>query len=160
MSVKSRQEGMTLVEVLIVSAITAVLVGGLTTAIFMTVSATGRGNDETSALRDLQSAAYWISTDCQMAATTDLSEGEEVVDALNLQWTGSSGESHSSGYSLCGSELQRDYDGAKTTLAWYVSSVEFSISGNVVTFYVESTPPGRWQVSRQMTGSACLRPGG
>ena len=158
MSHRSGQKGMTLVEVMIASAITAVIAGGLSVAIFMTVNVSGRGNDEASAMHDVQTASYWISHDTQMASTTDLVEAAEAVDSVVLEWTGCYGNSHTSTYSLSGTELQRDYDGATITVAQYVSLVEFYISGNVLTFRIESNPPGRWNVSQDMTGNACLRP--
>jgi len=160
MTVRSSQKGITLVEVLLATALTAVVVGGLSTAIFATVSATGRGSDETSALRDLQNAAHWISRDAQMASTTNLMEGGEAIDALTLEWTDCQASSHSCSYTLSGSELQRNYDGNVSTVARYVSTVEFSISGGVLTYSLESTPPGRWQVNRHMTGKVHLRPNG
>ena len=158
MSDKASQKGMTLVEVLVACAITVIIVGGLSTAIYMIISATERGNGETSALHDVQNAAYWISYDAQMASTTDLVEGDQLVDSLSLDWTDCYGNSHSSSYWLSDSKLQRDYDDTTTTVAWYVSSIEFSISGDVLTFHLESTPEGRWDVGRETTGNVCLRP--
>ena len=157
MSDKSSQKGMTLVEVLIACTITAVIVGGLSVAIYMITSVTERGNAEAYALHDIQKAAYWISKDAQMARTTDLADGGSAADSVTLEWVDGDGNSHSSSYWLSGTELQRNYNGTVTAVAWYISSIEFSISDDVLTFRVESAPPRRWQVSRQTTGRVCLR---
>jgi len=158
MSNKSSQSGLTLVEVIIASALTALLVGGFGMAIYAIVSVTQRGNDEASALHDIQNASYWISNDTQMASTTDLVDEAGAVDSVTLEWIDGQGNPHSSIYSLLDTELERDYDGSIRTVARYVSSIEFSLSGNLITFRLESTPPGRWQVSREATGTVYLRP--
>ena len=157
MNGKSNQKGMTLVEVLIACTITAMIIGGLSVAIYMITNVTERGKAESSALHDIQKAAYWISNDAQMAWTTGLPDGGPAVDSMILEWTDGYGDSHSCSYWLSDTELQRNYDGNITTAAWYVTSIEFSISGDVLTFRIESTPPGRWQISRQTTSKACLR---
>lgn len=158
MSDRVNQKGITMVELIIAIAITSLIVSGLGTAIYMIINVTGRGNDEASALHDIQNAAYYISSDAQMASITDLIDGAEPVDNLSLEWTDGFGNSHSSSYWLSGTTLQRDYDSTTTTVARYVSSLEFSISGSVLTFYVESTPSGRQQVSRETTSIVYLRP--
>ena len=157
MSDKSSQKGMTLVEVLIACTITAVIIGGLSVAIYTITSVTGRGNADSYALHDIQKAAYWVSKDAQMARTTDLADGGPAADSVTLEWVDGDGNPHSSRYCLSGTELQRNYDGTVTSVAWYISSIEFSISDDVLTFGAESTPPRRWQVSRQTTGRVCLR---
>ena len=157
MNHKSSQKGMTLVELLVALTITAVIIGGLSTAIYTIINVTERGKAESSALHDIQKAAYWISGDAQMAWTTGLPDGGPAVDSMTLEWTDGYGDSHSSSYWLSDTELQRNFDGNITTAAWYITSIEFSISGDVLTFRIESTPPGRWQISRQTTGKVCLR---
>ena len=146
-----------MVELIIATAITSLIVSGLGTAIYLIITVTERNNDEASALHDIRNAAYYISSDAQMASTTDLTDGAEPVDTLSLEWTDGFGNAHSSSYQLSGTELQREYNSATTTVARHVSSVEFSISGDVLTFRVESTPPGRWQVSRETTSVVNLR---
>ena len=157
MSNRSRQQGMTLVELIIATAITAVIVGGFSVAIYLIISTTERGNAEASALHNIQKAAYWISRDAQMARTTDLTDGETTVDELTLEWIDCDCNSHFSSYWLSGTELQRNYDDTVTIVAWDISSTEFTISGHILTFRIESTPDGRWQVSRATTGKVYLR---
>ena len=155
---KNSQKGMALVELLVAVAITGLIVGGLGTAIYMIVTATERGNDEATVLHDIRNPSYWISYDAQMTDTTDLVDGDPGVDSMILEWIDEHGNSHYSSYSLSGTELKRTYDGMTTTVARYVSSIEFSISGNLLTFHLESAMGGRWDVSQETTGIACLRP--
>ena len=155
---RGNQKGITLVELIIATAITSLIVSGLGTAIYMMITVTERGNNEMSALHDIRNAAYYVNTDAQMASITDLEEGAEPVDNLSLEWTDGYGNSHSSSYWLSGTELQREYDSATSTVARYVSSVEFSISGSVLTFRVVSALSGRGQVSRETTSVVNLRP--
>ncbi|MBA7637982.1 hypothetical protein ES703_45631 [subsurface metagenome] len=157
MSHRSHQRGMTLLELIIATAITAVIVGGLSTAIYLIISTTERGNAEASALHNIQKAAYWISRDAQMARTTDLIDGESAIDSLSLQWIDGDGNPHSSSYELSGTELLRNYDDTLTIVARGISSAEFAISGNILTFNIESTHAGRWPVSRATTGKVYLR---
>lgn len=158
MSWRARQRGITLLEVIIAIAISSIIMGGLSTAIYMIVGTTQRGNDKASALQDLQNAVYWVSLDTQMANSTDLVDGEQPVNSLSLTWVDCDGNAHSSSYTLSGTELQRNYDSYTRTVAQYVTSIEFSISGDLLTYYIESTPPGRWGVSKNTTGEICLRP--
>jgi len=151
------EKGMTLVELLVAITITAVIVGGLSAAIYLIVSTTERGNAEASALHNLQKAAYWISLDAQMAATTDIPDGGEA-ESITLSWIDSQGNSHTSSYSLSDSDLLRQYDSTVSTVAQGISRVRFTVSGNTLTFYLESTAAGRWPVKRSLSGQVFLRP--
>ena len=158
MNDKANQRGMTLVEVIIATAISSLIISGLGTAIYMIINVTERGNDEASALYHVRNATYHISSDAQMASTTDLIDGADPVDSLSLEWTDGFGNSHSSSYQLYGTDLQRNYDSTITTVARYVSSVEFSISGDVLTYYLESSPSRYEQANKETTGTVYLRP--
>ncbi len=151
-----KQYGMTLVEMLIALGISSVILAGLSAAIYTIMNTTGRGNDEITTLRDIQSASYWISNDAQMASGVQLIGGDPT-DNMTLQWNDSGGFSHTSSYSLSGTELVRNLDDELSTVAWNVESVEFSVSNDLLTYTVVSTLPGRWNVSQQVTGKVYLR---
>jgi type II secretory pathway component PulJ len=158
MSLISNQKGMTLIEVLLACAITSAIVGGLSVAIFSVIKVTERGNAESAALHDLQMASYWINNDAQMALITSLQQGSQTSTAVSMNWTDSQGSSHTCNYWLSDNKLKRNLDGTVTTAALNITSVGFSISGNMLTYRIQSTPPGRWGVSRQSTGMVYLRP--
>lgn len=154
----SSQSGMTIVEMLIALAISAVILSSIGTALYIITNITGRGNAHAAAIQDLQRAAFWISHDGQMARTTDLIDGALPVASVTLSWLDADDVSHSSVYSLSGTELLRTYDGITTTVGMYISSVEFSLNDELLTYRIESTPPGRWAASRETIGVAHLRP--
>ena len=148
---------MTLIELLVATAIMAMIMGVIGSAIYQFFSITERGNTDLSALHDVENAARWISRDGQMAAATDLVPGDPPVDSIRLNWTDERGELHSSTYSLSGTELERNYDGTVITVARHISAIEFSITDNLLTVHIESSVPGRWQETQEMTYKVCLR---
>jgi prepilin-type N-terminal cleavage/methylation domain-containing protein len=152
----SKQTGMTLIEALIALAIGAVILSALGAAIYTILNTTGRGNDEITTIRDIQSASYWISNDAQMAGEVTLIDGDPSGN-MTLHWNDSTGSPHTSSYSLSGTELLRNYDSNQTTVAWSVSSVEFSVTDDILSYTIVSVVPGRWNVSQQTTGQVNLR---
>jgi type II secretory pathway pseudopilin PulG len=152
-----RQHGMTLLELIVALSITVVIIGGLAAALQLIVSTTERGNAEASALHNVQKAAYWISRDAQMARTADISEGDEAEE-ITLEWIDTEGNAHTSSYCVFDTELLRAYDGVATVAARGISLTEFALSGNILTFRIESTSGGRWSVHRSATGKVYLRP--
>lgn len=158
MTKMSDQRGMTLIELLVATAITALIVALIGSVIYQFISVTERGNAQLSALHDIQNAARWISHDGQMAESTDLIDGDPPVSSVRLDWTDEYGTSHFSTYSLSGTELQRNCDGSVITVARHISAAEFSITGDVLTAKLKSSPPGRWGVSEEETLKVCLRP--
>jgi len=151
------QRGMTLVELLVASAIAAMLVGVLGSAIFQFMQATEQGNDQFRAMQDIRNAGHWIAWDGKGAQTTNLIEGTDPVESVTLSWT-DGGRAHTSTYSLSGTDLRRDHNGTVTTVARHISSVGFSISQGVITTTLISSPEGRRGVSKDTTYKTCLRP--
>lgn len=149
---------MTLVEMLIALAISATILSALGGAIYAVTSVTGRGNAQAAALQDLQRAVYWINYDGQMTQSCNLTDGAPSVNSVLLQWVDGDGISHTSSYILTGEELVRTCDGETTTAAVYISGLEFSLSNDIITYRVESTPPGRWATTRETFGLVNLRP--
>lgn len=155
---KMSQKGTTVVELLVGIAIVGLIAGGLSSGIHAFIISSDRGNDRLTALHDIQNAAYWISSDSQMAKTTDLVDGAPPVDHMTLSWTdkfGGGEVSHTSTYSLSGTELQRDHDGSVRTVARHISTVEFSINSGLITVTLGSSL-GR--ITEERTYDICLRP--
>lgn len=153
----SDQRGVTLVELLAATAISALIVTTLGTALHQFIRTSERGNDELRALHDVQNAGFRLALDGERAEATNLVDGALPVESMTLSWT-SGGEAHTSTYSLSGTELKRDHNGTIITVARHVSAVEFSIAGRVLTVTMTSTPEGRWGVSEQATYKIWLRP--
>lgn len=158
MSTATGQRGAALVELIVAMTISSLVMGGLVAAIYIVIGTTERGNAAISAANDLRMAGYWIGADARRAGDVSLVDGGPALDSVTLEWSDSWGRSHSSSYALVGTALERTSEGVTKTIAWHVTSVQFSLSGAVLTYEIESMPEGRWRVSRAAMGTAFLRP--
>ena len=139
---KTGQKGMTLIEVVIVVALVGLIGTVTSSATIQFTKVTSHGDDQLQALHDIRNAAYWISIDGHMAQSTDLPTDETVANSVTLQWTDYYAQAdvpHTSSYTLSGTELERNYDGSVTTVAQYISSIEFSISNRTMTVTIVSS---------------------
>ena len=84
--INKKQRGFTLIELLIAIAITSVITGGITTAIFQTFTVNARTSSHMTAVRQVQNAGHWISQDAQMAQEV-LPSGATGFNPLTLTWT-------------------------------------------------------------------------
>jgi len=153
MSRLSSQKGMTLIEVIISGTIAAAIAAALGFAVFQLATTTERGTDHTGAIHDVQNAVYWVSYDAKMAGSTTLA----TADDLLLEWVDGGGNAHSSHYYLSGTESLRNYDGDITTVAHYISSVEFTVSATNLDYTIVSSP-GRFGVTESFSGTVFFRP--
>jgi prepilin-type N-terminal cleavage/methylation domain-containing protein len=142
------QQGITLVEMLIATAVTGIIVGFLGTAIYQIITVTEYGNDRLTARHELQNASYWFNLDGQRAVTASVN-GE-----LSLTIS----ESSSITYSLSGTELRRTAGATQMILGRNISDANFSIENRVITMSLTSSPEGRSSVSESGTYRVYLRP--
>ena len=82
--INKKQRGFTLIELLIAIAITALITGGITTAIFQTFTVSARDSSHMTAVRQVQNAGHWISQDAQMAQ--DVDDNPTAPKILELTW--------------------------------------------------------------------------
>ena len=136
-----------LVELLIATAVSGLLVSVLGTAVYQMVSAVQYGGDSLTATHELQNVAYWVGFDGQRASGA--SGGGGLVLSLP--------DGSSITYSLAGSELRRVAGGSEMTVARNVSAASFAVEGRLITMNITSTPPGRWDVSEPGTYQVYLR---
>lgn len=145
---QTRQKGMTLLELLVGMAITAMIMSGILALIYHEVTSTATTKTSVTVAHEITNAARWLSQDATMAESTDLVMGTDPVNHLMLAWVERydfNNIPHSSSYSLYGSELRRNYDGTVTTVARNISKVEFSQDGSVLTVSISCTP--QWRVA-------------
>lgn len=83
--INKNQKGFTLTELILAIAIAGIITGGITATIFQVFSGNIRTSNHMTAVRQVQSAGYWVSHDTPMA---------QIVDApgatgfpLTLTWT-------------------------------------------------------------------------
>ena len=157
----SDQRGMTLVEVLVGTAIVVMLVGVTASAIFHFISLSDQSNARLTALHNIQNAARMIGRDGQMAEGTDLVDGAEPVASLSLTWIdryAGANEGHIASYCLTDNKLERTYDGVPGVIARHISSVAFSQNGGVITMAIASQAPGSPRAPEEKTYNISLRP--
>ncbi len=143
-----RQQGFTLVELLISMFITALIIGVVGTAIYQIFTVTEYGNARLLTIHELQNVVHWVSRDGQTAISA--TGGTQLTLTLP--------DNSSIIYNLTGTNLYRVSAGSQMTLAQNISSANFSIQGRTITMSLTSSSPDRWQVSEQGTYQVYLRP--
>lgn len=144
----SCERGLTIVEMIIATAITGLIVSFLGTSIHQMFTITEYGNDRLTATHELQNAAFWFNLDGQRAIAAEASSELWLTLSDNSSIT----------YSLSGTKLRRTAGVAQMTLAQNITSAEFSIEDRVITMQLVSSPEGRDNVSENGTYKVHLRP--
>ena len=142
-----REYGYTMIELVIVLAITGFIVGILGTSIHQIVSVPEQGDERMNALHDLQNAAHWVGIDGQMSVSA--SGGNQLLLTL--------ADNSTISYVVEGSELHRIAGSSNRTLAKSISTTNFSIQNRMITMNITSTPSGRWSISENGTYQVYLR---
>lgn len=142
------EPGFTLVELMVVMAITGIIFSVLGIAMYQVLTIPEWGNDRVTALHELQNVAHWVNLDGQQAQTA--SGGNEL--SLTLP------DASSVNYTLVGTDLLRTTSTSSRTLAQNIASANFSIQDRYITVNVTSAPLGRQNVSENETYIICLRP--
>ena len=144
------ERGLTLVELIIATAITGLIVSVLGVAINQIINVTEYGNDRLIAMHELQNTAHWFNLDGQKASSANVNSELLLTISANTSIT----------YALAGTELQRTSGGSPMTLARNISSANFSIENRVITMSITSSPEGRTDAGEQGTYKVSLRPAG
>lgn len=140
---------MTMVELVIAVAITGIIVAFLGTAVYHIITVSEYGNDEFTALHEVQNAAYWFLKDGQEAKTAVGSTNQMVLTMT---------DNSTITYKLTGTVLNRTAGSTQTTLARNISQAAFSVSSRLATMTLTSSPSGRSNVSENGTYMVLLRP--
>jgi len=143
------EQGLTIVELLITTAITVLIVGVLGTATYQIVATTYYSNDKLIAMHELQNVAHQLTIDGQGASAA--SGGDELVLSFpdDSQVT----------YTVVGTELRRTAGELQITLARNISDISFSVASSIITMTITSSP-GNPNISEQRTYKIYLRPAG
>ena len=147
MKIKS-ENGFTMVDLVMATAITGLIISFLGTSIYQMMNVTEYGNDKLTATHELQNAAYWFELDGQQAKSAI------GGDSLILTMTDDSTVT----YTLTDTTLHRSVSGAQMTLAKNITAATFSINNRVITMSLTSSPEGRDNVSENGTYKVHLRP--
>ena len=139
-----------MVELVVTTAVTGVIVAFLGIVIYQILNVTGYGNDRLIAGHELENAAYWLNRDGQQASAASGGSGLALTLSDNSSVT----------YSLSGTELRRNAGGAYIILARNITGLNFAVSNRVITMSLTSAPQGRYSVSENGTYQVNLRPTG
>ncbi len=130
--IHKKQRGFTLIELLIAVAITALITGVVTTAIFQAFTVSARNNSHMTAVRQVQNAGHWISQDAQMAQEVDTDDPDTLVTLTWTEWVDETVNVVT--YSITvDDELKRSHfeDGSPTSemiVARYIDSVTYDFT--------------------------------
>ena len=142
------ERGFTMVDLVIATAITGLIVSFLGTSIYQMLNVTEYGNDKLIATHELQNASYWFQLDGQKAKSAI------GGDSLALTMTDNSTVT----YDLTDTTLERIVSGGQMVLAKNISEVTFTISNRVITMSLTSSPEGRDNISVNGIYNVYLRP--
>ncbi len=142
-----RQNGFTLIEILVSVAITGLVGTGAVMTIGQIFPQNQRANERVQAIEQVESVAYWINRDALVAQTVAPDNGSGFP--LTLTWQGVNGNNNQVIYSRSGNSLQRSFSvngGAlvQTLIAQNINfdatetNCSYAISG-ILTFQVTSS---------------------
>ena len=140
--------GFTLVELMVALAISGLVMPAVIGAIFQVSRSTVRLRVDYVINQDIDIASAWFSRDLSQAQTTDVADGAAPVNQMRVDWTDETdwavegSETHFAEYTVSGSNLLRDYDGAVGIVARNVANIQFSRSGNLISVVMTSTLEG------------------
>jgi prepilin-type N-terminal cleavage/methylation domain-containing protein len=84
--INKNQRGVTLLELLLVIAMTGVISGGITMTFFQTLTGTVRANNRVIAISQAQNAGYWVSNYAQLAQVVVVDHDDPTGFPLVLSW--------------------------------------------------------------------------
>ena len=153
------QRGFTLTELILAICISAIITAFITLTIFQVITGSARTNNHMTAVRQAQSAGFWVSHDAQMAqqAPVIVEDTDDQLESIALNWTdwangGLNGDEHEVVYTLEYNKLQRNYSVngealAVAVVAEYINSDPDLTScvwdGSLLTFTVTATVRGQ-----------------
>jgi len=97
--INKNQWGFTLLEVMLIVAVSGIISTGITMTFFQVVTGSARASNRVIVISQVQSAGYWVSHDTQLAQGVDVDDGSTGFP-LVLSWTGWDDKSHQVTYTL------------------------------------------------------------
>ncbi len=120
------QRGSTLIELVIALTIAGIVAAGAAVTMAQVLNMNTRNTISMTAVRNAQTAGYWMSIDAERAnGIVGHSGNLSAPNVLQLTWLDSAdiSASHSANYTLQGESLFRSLDGVNSRIADHISSV-------------------------------------
>jgi len=142
-----RQRGFTLIELLVGTAISGVIVTLIVTILFQASTNTTYQRGNLGSLDESRRVVLALTWDLQPAKTTSLADGATSSLAGGNTFTINTtdpvtGGTHTTVYSLSGTNLMRTYDGTAGVVGRYVTAISFSRAGSVYSVTATSAADG------------------
>lgn len=129
-----KQQGVTLVEMIVVVGILTLGIGLVGTTVFQTLGIFRFWRADVVATREVRHAGSLFAGDALNTEVISLIDGEPPTDDVTLEWVDDSEITHTAVYTFANGVLMRDLDGNLNTLARDVVDVDFSLSSRMLTF--------------------------
>jgi type II secretory pathway component PulJ len=143
---RGKQNGFTLIDIVVSVAITGILGLGISVFAIQTVQETGRSSSRMQVIQQLENAGYWISRDAQTAQT--ITVGQTGGFPLELTWTDASNDNFAVTFSLTDGQIRRSLvknggTAQQTQIAQSINSdpalTYCTYSGSMLTFNATAT---------------------
>ncbi len=151
------QRGFTLVEMLIVLAITGIIIASVSAVILQTVSVSAASSNRMTAIKQLENALHWIDRDAQQSWVQGVD-----IDPIRLHWIDNVNvsdpkepEEHNVTYALDSAtdtltriDVITAHDGTVTTLNTFIAEYVSDINGTYI-----QTPNGKYLLIVDITAN-------
>ena len=141
---KRGEKGFTVIELLLVVAITGVIVAPLTMATITLLTSPQRLADQGAVLQQVQNVGYWISRDVQMARSVNATGSNDFPLTLTIPVSDNISNDYTIEYVFDGSKLKRQFYDSGDNLTSETFIADYIDTDNT-TF---STVPGELGVYR------------
>ena len=157
-----KQSGFTLIEVLVVVAISGVIITGAFAALQQIMQGTFSNNNKTVVLADVNNAASYIRRDIQMAQETNLPVDGTPQNSVTFDWYDftlfiTDNISHSCTYTLSDTNLLRNYDDTTSIIGRHITNISFSQNGRFINVSVTANSTGYQEKTKTISFSIYMR---
>ncbi len=142
-----RQAGSTLIELAMAVGVAGIIMSAVSYSILQVINTNTRSTIYMTAVRNAQSAGYWVAIDGEKANSVVADNSSLSPEVLQLTWLDPENlvDIHSSNFTLENRTLFRNLDGVKTKVAEQIESAAATYDADArrITFKVTATVRSR-----------------